>query len=218
MMVLMDEAASLDRSVGGRTGSFAGAETDRDADLPDRIGGYRILRKVGQGGMGIVYEAEQLTLGRHVALKVLPLHAAKDGSGLERFRLEAKAAARLHHTNIVPVFEVGEDGDRCFYAMQFIRGQPLDEVIEEVARLRASRRPDLLPSPLEGRGERRGHLCFTNAVRRPLADFGFGAWPGRRKHRPSTLERVTTRRVNRLLPQRRPACRPSRRRPRPRPP
>src|SRR5581483_9390644 len=129
MMVLMDEAAS-----GDRTGTFAGADTDRAADLPERIGGYRILRKLGQGGMGVVYEAEQVALGRHVALKVLPLHAAHEGHGLERFRLEARAAAKLHHTNIVPVFEVGEDGDRSFYAMQFIRGQPLDEVIREVRR------------------------------------------------------------------------------------
>src|SRR5437867_1276716 len=83
MLALMDEAASE----GNRTGTFAGAETDRDSVLPERIGGYRILRKIGQGGMGVVYEAEQVALGRHVALKVLPLQAAKDASGLERFRL-----------------------------------------------------------------------------------------------------------------------------------
>jgi serine/threonine protein kinase/WD40 repeat protein/regulation of enolase protein 1 (concanavalin A-like superfamily) len=107
--------------------------------LPERIGGYRILREVGRGGMGVVYEAEQVALGRHVALKVLPLHLASQGSGLERFRREARAAARLHHSNIVPVHEVGEDGGHCFYAMQFIRGQALDAVLEELKALRDSR-------------------------------------------------------------------------------
>jgi WD40 repeat protein len=88
--------------------------------------------------MGVVYEAEQVSLGRHVALKVLPMHASSDARALERFRREARAAARLHHTNIVPVFEVGQEGDACFYAMQFIHGQGLDQVIEELQRLRPS--------------------------------------------------------------------------------
>ena len=101
-----------------------------------RLGDYRILREVGRGGMGVVYEAEQVSLGRRVALKVLPGHHSGDGLGLERFRREAKAAARLHHTNIVPVFEVGSDGDVAYYAMQCIQGQGLDQVIDELTRLR----------------------------------------------------------------------------------
>ena len=84
----------------------------------------------------MVYEAEQISLGRRVALKVLPGHVASDRLALERFRREAKAAARLHHTNIVPVFEVGRDGEVAYYAMQFIQGQGLDQVIDELARLR----------------------------------------------------------------------------------
>ena len=98
-----------------------------------RVGEFRILREVGRGGMGVVYEAEQETLGRHVALKVLPPHIARDDTSLERFRREARSAAKLHHTNIVPVFEVGQDGDICFYAMQFIQGQGLDLVIRGTA-------------------------------------------------------------------------------------
>jgi WD40 repeat protein len=112
----------------------------RVASHLSQIGDYRILREVGRGGMGVVYEAEQISLGRRVALKVLPGHVVGDRKALERFRREAKAAARLHHTNIVPVFEVGKEGDVAFYAMQFIQGQALDEVIDELARLRGSDR------------------------------------------------------------------------------
>ena len=104
-----------------------------------QVGDYRIVREVGRGGMGVVYEAEQISLGRRVALKVLPGHVVGDRKALERFRREAKAAARLHHTNIVPVFEVGHDGDVAFYAMQFIQGQGLDQVIDELGRLRGPR-------------------------------------------------------------------------------
>jgi WD40 repeat protein/serine/threonine protein kinase len=103
---------------------------------PERLGDYRILREIGRGGMGVVYEAVQESLGRHVALKVLPARAA-DPDYLQRFGREARAAARLHHSNIVPVFGVGEDNGVHYYAMQFIAGQGLDAVIEEVRRLRA---------------------------------------------------------------------------------
>ncbi len=100
-----------------------------------QVGDYRVLGELGRGGMGIVYEAEQLSLGRRVALKVLP-QLAGDESGLVRFRREARAAARLHHTNIVPVFDVGQDGENAYYAMQLIQGQSLDLVINDLKRLR----------------------------------------------------------------------------------
>ncbi len=117
------------------TGSFAVPGADGGEPLPERIGDYRILRVIGQGGMGTVYEAEQESLGRHVAVKVLPrsLHNPKH---LRRFEREARAAGRLHHTNIVPVFGVGHEGDLHYYVMQFIQGQPLDEVMAELRRLR----------------------------------------------------------------------------------
>jgi WD40 repeat protein/serine/threonine protein kinase/tetratricopeptide (TPR) repeat protein len=102
------------------------------------LGDYRILHEIGRGGMGVVYEAEQVSLGRLVALKVLPVHDRGNRRALERFRREAKAAARLHHTNIVPVFEVGLEGDIAFYAMQLIQGQGLDQVIDELRRLRGT--------------------------------------------------------------------------------
>src|SRR3954447_23864465 len=82
-------------------------------DVPARVGEFRILRKVGEGGMGVVYEAVQESLGRHVALKVLAPN--RPGTYLERFRREARAAAKLHHTNIVPVFGVGEADGFHFY-------------------------------------------------------------------------------------------------------
>ena len=89
--------------------------------------------------MGVVYEAVQQSLGRHVALKVLPQQSLAGSSHLERFQLEARAAARLHHTNIVPVFGVGSQEGVHYYAMQFIQGQGLDEVFEELRRLRGDR-------------------------------------------------------------------------------
>jgi hypothetical protein len=100
-----------------------------------QVGGYRILCEVGRGGMGVVYEAEQQALGRRVALKVLPRTSAGDGSAQVRFQREAKAAARMHHTNIVPVFDVGQDGEHLYYAMQLIHGQGLDLVIRDLKRL-----------------------------------------------------------------------------------
>ena len=99
------------------------------------LGDYRILREVGRGGMGVVYEAEQLSLGRRVALKVLPFAAALDTQRLQRFKTEAQAAAQLHHQNIVPVYGVGAERGTHFYAMQFIDGQSLAATIAGLRRL-----------------------------------------------------------------------------------
>jgi serine/threonine protein kinase/WD40 repeat protein len=100
------------------------------------VGDYQILREVGRGGMGVVYEAEQRSLGRRVALKLLPLAGMNDARTLVRFQREARAAAKLHHTNIVPVFEVGQNRKFCYYAMQLIQGQALNEIIRELRLLR----------------------------------------------------------------------------------
>lgn len=99
------------------------------------LGDFRIVREIGRGGMGVVYEAVQLSLDRRVALKVLPLASAFDAAHLERFKNEAQAAAHLHHSNIVPVHAVGCDRGLHFYAMQLIDGLPLSAV---VAQLRAA--------------------------------------------------------------------------------
>jgi hypothetical protein len=117
---------------------------------PERLGDYRIVREIARGGMGIVYEAVQESLGRHVALKVLPQHRLSDPNQLERFRREARAAALLHHTNIVPVFSVGECDGVHHYAMQYIRGQSLDDVLREVRRLRGVKTAEPAPSNVPG--------------------------------------------------------------------
>jgi hypothetical protein len=103
-----------------------------DEPAPGLLGDFRIVREIGRGGMGVVYEAEQISLGRRVALKVLPFAAALDSRQLQRFRNEAHAAAQLHHTNIVPVYAVGTDRGVHYYAMQFIEGQTLAAAIHEL--------------------------------------------------------------------------------------
>jgi eukaryotic-like serine/threonine-protein kinase len=100
-----------------------------------RLGDYQIIREVGRGGMGVVYEAQQLSLDRRVALKVLPFAATLDSRQLKRFKNEAQAAAQLHHNQIVPVYAVGSDRGVHYYAMQFIDGQSLAEIIQELREL-----------------------------------------------------------------------------------
>jgi eukaryotic-like serine/threonine-protein kinase len=97
-----------------------------------KLGDYLILGEIGRGGMGIVYEAEQQSLGRYVAVKVLPRQSLLDAHRLERFEREAQTAARLHHTNIVPIFGVGEQDGYHYYVMQLIRGLGLDRVVREL--------------------------------------------------------------------------------------
>jgi serine/threonine protein kinase/WD40 repeat protein len=134
-LVQLEQDMSM--SAPGATGSLPGeARATSLTGAPRTLGDYTILREVGRGGMGVVYEAVQRSLGRHVALKVLPWHQIGDSPQLQRFQMEARSAARLHHTNIVPVFGVGEDQGVNYYAMQFIRGHGLDTIIAELRRLR----------------------------------------------------------------------------------
>jgi serine/threonine protein kinase len=107
---------------------------ESDSYPPEPLGDFRILREIGRGGMGVVYEAVQLSLGRRVALKVLPFAAALDARQLQRFKNEAQAAAQLHHANIVPVFGVGCERGVHYYAMQLIEGQNLAALVEELRR------------------------------------------------------------------------------------
>jgi WD40 repeat protein/serine/threonine protein kinase len=136
-MALMENIALADDSLADDQAASGRAQT---APL-QQLGDSRLIREVGHGGMGIVYEAEQVSLGRHVALKVLPRTLLRDGKQKRRFEREAKAAAKLHHTNIVPVFGVGEHDGLPYYVMQFIQGRGLNEVIEEVRRLQHPAQP-----------------------------------------------------------------------------
>jgi WD40 repeat protein/serine/threonine protein kinase len=107
------------------------------------LGDFQIVREIGRGGMGVVYEAEQLSLGRRVALKVLPFAAALDAKQLQRFKNEAQAAAGLHHTNIVPVYAVGCERGVHYFAMQFIDGRTLAQLIQELrGPARATQEPE----------------------------------------------------------------------------
>jgi tetratricopeptide (TPR) repeat protein len=122
-----------------QAGSPSGASGSRPADrptvdaasgpVPGTLGDFRILRQIGKGGMGVVYEAEQISLGRRVALKVLPLAAMLDPRHLQRFQNEARAAASLKHANIVQVFSVGCERGVHYYAMEYVEGQTLADVI-----------------------------------------------------------------------------------------
>jgi WD40 repeat protein/serine/threonine protein kinase len=118
---------------------------------PRELGDFRILREVGRGGMGVVYEAEQISLGRRVALKVLPFAATMDQRQMQRFQNEARAAASLEHPHIVPVYGVGCERGVHYYAMKFIDGQSLAEMIE-AQRKPSEPEPLSVPRPL-GTGE-----------------------------------------------------------------
>lgn len=155
-----------------------------DADVAEPLGDFRIVREIGRGGMGVVYEAIQLSLGRKVALKVLPFAAALDTRQLQRFKNEAQAAAHLHHTNIVPVYAVGTERGVHYYAMQLIEGDNLATVIEVLRR----------GAPASAAsGEARPGLTITGPYR-SLSEPGTGPVPDTQ---PILGSRISTERTNR---------------------
>ena len=98
----------------------------------EQLGDFRVIGEIARGGMGIVYEAEQVTLGRRVAVKVLPKDSLRSDKDVKRFQREAQTAAKLHHTNIVPVFGVGHHEGTHYIVMQLISGVGLDEILTEI--------------------------------------------------------------------------------------
>jgi WD40 repeat protein/serine/threonine protein kinase len=169
---------------------LAAAEADAALALAagTPLGDFRLIRQVGRGGMGVVYEAEQLSLGRRVALKVLPFATTMDPRQLQRFQNEARAAASLEHPHIVPVYGVGCERGVHYYAMKFIDGQSLAGVIQRQRANSASggrqppdgiqdrgadatRSPDTVPSPV-ARTERAPREA---AAFRQIAEWGIQA-------------------------------------------
>ncbi len=159
---------------------------------PTVLGEFRLLREIGRGGMGVVYEAEQVPLGRRVALKVLPADSAADARPLARFQVEARVMAALHHPHIVPIFAVGCDHEVHYYAMQLVAGCSLADRVRGADRDRPSPREaarlamqaaealehahglgilhrDIKPGNLLVEPD--GHLWVT--------DFGLARWQGR---------------------------------------
>ncbi len=123
------------------------AEPDTGGNLEpgtlETVGEYRLLREIGRGGMGVVYEALQPSLRRRAAVKVLPPEFGRRAAAPERFRLEARAAAQMNHPHIVPIYEVGSDQGVLYYAMQLIRGASLDHIIKA---LRTLHRENCVPA------------------------------------------------------------------------
>ena len=137
------DALELVRHIGppleeGESDQLDGARAN--GGLPGRhtLGDFRLVREIGRGGMGVVYEAEQISLKRRVALKVLPFAAMLDQKYLQRFRNEAQAAAALKHPNIVGIHSVGCERGVNYYAMEFIEGRTLAQVIEELREKQAA--------------------------------------------------------------------------------
>ena len=165
----------------------------RRGPMPERLGDYRILREIGRGGMGIVYEATQESLGRRVALKVLSRDRLLGPTAPIRFRREARAAALLHHTNIVPVFGVGEHEGVPYYAMQYIEGRSLDLVLRQLgeARRESGR---ARPASLAGPGHMpAGPHTHAGSRTRRYSEVGAAAAASSRRRRPRRAGRPPSR-------------------------
>ena len=135
-LLVMERVKLVAEGRPGSDGPDASSPTNLLKPAMSQLGDFRILREVARGGMGVVYEAVQESLGRHVALKILPLTGRVSSTQLQRFQLEACSAGRLHHGNIVPVYGVGEHEGVHYYAMQFIHGHGMDAIVDDLRRLR----------------------------------------------------------------------------------
>jgi serine/threonine protein kinase len=143
---------------------------DSPGPSPQRLGDYRIIRSIGEGGMGVVYEAVRESLRSRVALKVMHPRFRASAGFSRRFHNEARSAAQLHHTNIVSVFDFGEHDGVCYYAMQYIAGHSLDEILLDVRRFRSNE------GPVEATPAEAGR--FTSATGNPRSSAAVGGAAG----------------------------------------
>ena len=126
------------------------ADSTGDPVVGTTLAGYRIERRLGRGGMSVVYLAEDLALGRKVALKVLAPELAEDVSFRERFRLESRLAASIDHPNVIPVYEAGEAEGRLFIAMRYVDGTDLRRLIDAEDALEPARAVELVGRVADG--------------------------------------------------------------------
>ena len=180
------DLAALARELDALGAAAFGAGAEQDGAPPELPGSdFRLLRPIGRGGMGAVYEAEQLSLGRRVAVKVLPASFGRDPERLARFEREARLAARLHHPGIVPVFGAGEAGGRPFFAMELVDGETLagrrfpDARAAVEAALQAARALDYAHRCGVRHGDvKPANLLADASGRIRLADFGLATLAG----------------------------------------
>lgn len=157
---------------------------DEVRSQPMRIGGCEVLGKLGEGGLGTVYKARQISMGRIVALKVLHKKWMKDEEFKKRFLLEARLAGRLSHQNLIQVFDVGREHDQYFFSMEYIDGETVEQIIDREGPMQLDRAFDIVIQVLRAvtyiwkhkivhRDIKPGNIMVTRSGAAKLADFGF---------------------------------------------
>jgi len=157
---------------------------DEARSQPMRIGGCEVIGKLGDGGLGTVYKAQQISMGRVVALKVLHKKWMQDEEFKKRFLLEARLAGRLSHQNLIQVFDVGRDHDQYFFAMEYVDGETVEQIIDREGPMPIDRAFDIITQVLRAvtyiwkhkivhRDIKPGNIMVTRSGITKLADFGF---------------------------------------------
>lgn len=184
--VVRDKGYMTEEQVRLMTRAAERLQRDEEKAEPTRIGEYEILGKLGDGGLGVVYKARQLSMGRVVALKVLHKKWEKDEEFKKRFLLEARLVGRLSHQNLIQVFYVGRDKDTgmLYYSMEFIDGQTVEDIIDRDGTLTVERTIDIVAQILRAlsyikehqivhRDIKPGNIMLTKRGTAKLGDFGF---------------------------------------------